>query len=91
MNPSPKKEEEISNIIISADLGTTNSCVAIMEGRSPRVLENPEGGRITPSVVSYDKAEKIIVVGERAKRNAALNPEETIFSIKSKMGTKEKV
>ncbi|CAG8476782.1 883_t:CDS:1 [Ambispora leptoticha] len=88
---SEEKTKNISDkIVVGIDLGTTNSCVAIMEGRNPRVLENPEGKRTTPSVVSVDK-EGNILVGESAKNNAAFNPDETIFSIKSKMGTKEKV
>ncbi|CAI2173977.1 2650_t:CDS:2 [Funneliformis geosporum] len=83
--------ENVSNKIIGIDLGTTNSCVAIMEGRNSRVLENAEGGRTTPSVVSFDKERKTILVGKSAKNNVAFNPDETIFSIKSKMGTSEKV
>jgi molecular chaperone DnaK len=73
--------------IIGIDLGTTNSCVAVMEGDKVKVLENPEGNRTTPSVVSFKNDE--IIVGEQAKRQAMTNPE-TISSIKRLMGTKTK-
>ena len=72
---------------IGIDLGTTNSCVAIMEGGEPSVLENAEGNRTTPSVVAFtDTGERL--VGTAAKRQAVLNPENTIFSIKRFMGRK---
>ncbi len=74
--------------IIGIDLGTTNSCVAVMEGKDFKVLENPEGQRTTPSVVSFKNKE--IIVGDAAKRQAVTNPN-TISSIKRKMGTSEKV
>lgn len=74
--------------IIGIDLGTTNSCVAIMEGDNPIVLENPEGKRTTPSVVAFKNGE--IIVGEAAKRQAVTNPD-TIVSIKRLMGTKKTV
>ncbi|UZQ29080.1 MAG: molecular chaperone DnaK [Spiroplasma phoeniceum] len=74
--------------IIGIDLGTTNSCVAVMEGKNFKVLENPEGQRTTPSVVSFKNEE--IIVGDAAKRQAVTNPN-TISSIKRKMGTSEKV
>ncbi|WP_425379771.1 molecular chaperone DnaK [Spiroplasma endosymbiont of Stenodema calcarata] len=74
--------------IIGIDLGTTNSCVAVMEGNEFKVLENPEGQRTTPSVVSFKNDE--IIVGDAAKRQAVTNPN-TISSIKRKMGTTEKV
>ncbi|AGM26458.1 molecular chaperone DnaK [Spiroplasma syrphidicola EA-1] len=74
--------------IIGIDLGTTNSCVAVMEGKEFKVLENPEGQRTTPSVVSFKNGE--IIVGDAAKRQAVTNPN-TISSIKRKMGTNEKV
>ena len=80
---------KISNKIVGIDLGTTNSCISVMEGKSPRVPENPEGSRTTPSVVSFDKKENRFIVGIAAKRQAAVNPE-TVFSIKRKMGTSEK-
>ncbi len=74
--------------IIGIDLGTTNSCVAIMSGKDSTVLENSNGQRTTPSVVSFKGDE--IIVGEAAKRQAVTNPN-TIISIKRKMGTNEKV
>jgi molecular chaperone DnaK len=73
---------------IGIDLGTTNSCMAVMEGSEPTVLENAEGGRTTPSVVAFtDKDERL--VGTVAKRQSVMNPERTIFSIKRFMGRKE--
>lgn len=74
--------------IIGIDLGTTNSCVSVLEGGEPKVVPNPEGNRTTPSVVAFKNGEK--QVGEVAKRQAVTNPN-TIISIKSKMGTPEKV
>ena len=74
--------------IIGIDLGTTNSCAAVLEAGAPKIIPNPEGGRTTPSVVSFKKGEKI--VGDAAKRQALTNPN-TVISIKRKMGTKEKV
>ncbi len=73
---------------IGIDLGTTNSCVAVMEGGEPAVLENAEGGRTTPSVVAFTESEERLV-GTVAKRQAVMNPENTIFSIKRFMGRKE--
>jgi molecular chaperone DnaK len=73
---------------IGIDLGTTNSCVAVLEGGEPTVLENAEGGRTTPSVVAFaDSGDRL--VGTVAKRQAVMNPENTIFSIKRFMGRKE--
>src|ERR1700682_1482684 len=72
---------------IGIDLGTTNSAVATMEGNSPTVIVNSEGGRVTPSVVAFTKTGERLV-GQVAKRQAALNPERTIFSIKRFMGRK---
>ncbi len=72
---------------IGIDLGTTNSAVATMEGDSPTVIINAEGGRITPSVVAFTKTGERLV-GQVAKRQAALNPERTIYSIKRFMGRK---
>src|SRR3989449_2093265 len=72
---------------IGIDLGTTNSVVAVMEGDSPTVMVNSEGGRVTPSVVAFTKTGERIV-GQIAKREAALNPEKTVFSIKRFMGRK---
>jgi molecular chaperone DnaK len=71
--------------IIGIDLGTTNSVVAVMEGREPVVITNPEGSRITPSVVAFTKTGERLV-GQVAKRQAVTNPENTIFSIKRFMG-----
>jgi molecular chaperone DnaK len=71
--------------IIGIDLGTTNSVVAVMEGGEPVVITNPEGGRLTPSVVAFTKAGERLV-GQVAKRQAVTNPENTIFSIKRFMG-----
>ncbi|MDL2211629.1 molecular chaperone DnaK [Erysipelotrichaceae bacterium OttesenSCG-928-M19] len=74
--------------IIGIDLGTTNSCISIMEGGEAKVIPNPEGNRTTPSVVSFKNGERI--VGEAAKRQAATN-KDTISSIKREMGTNHKV
>ena len=76
--------------IIGIDLGTTNSCVAVMEGGEPVVIANAEGARTTPSVVGFTKTGERLV-GQVAKRQAITNPENTISSIKRKMGTAEKV
>jgi molecular chaperone DnaK len=73
---------------IGIDLGTTNSCVAVLEGGEPTVLENAEGGRTTPSVVAFAESGDRLV-GTVAKRQAVMNPENTIFSIKRFMGRKE--
>ena len=76
--------------IIGIDLGTTNSCVAVMEGGQPTVIANAEGMRTTPSVVAFTKnGERLI--GEPAKRQAVTNAANTISSIKRKMGTNERV
>ena len=76
--------------IIGIDLGTTNSCVAVMEGGNPTVITNSEGARTTPSVVAFQKDGERIV-GQVAKRQAVTNADRTIMSIKRKMGTAEKV
>jgi molecular chaperone DnaK len=73
---------------IGIDLGTTNSCVAVLEGGEPEVLENAEGGRTTPSVVAFTESGERLV-GTVAKRQAVMNPENTVFSIKRFMGRKE--
>jgi molecular chaperone DnaK len=73
--------------IIGIDLGTTNSCVAIMEGGEAKVLVNEEGARTTPSVVAYTKDGERLV-GQIAKRQAVTNPENTIFSAKRFIGRK---
>ena len=72
--------------IIGIDLGTTNSCVYVMEGKDPKCITNPEGGRTTPSVVAFTDKERL--VGEIAKRQSVTNPKRTIFAIKRLMGRK---
>ena len=72
--------------IIGIDLGTTNSCVAVMEGGKPVVIANSEGSRTTPSVIAFSKNGDRLI-GEAAKRQAVTNPERTIASIKREMGT----
>jgi len=73
--------------IIGIDLGTTNSCVAVMEGGEPRVIENAEGDRTTPSIVAFTKDGEVLV-GQPAKRQAVTNPENTLFAIKRLIGRK---
>jgi len=73
--------------IIGIDLGTTNSVVAIMEGKEPKVITNEEGGRLTPSVVAFDEKGEVLV-GQIARRQSITNPENTIYSIKRFMGRK---
>ena len=70
--------------VIGIDLGTTNSCVAIMDGSQPRVIENAEGARTTPSIVAFKDDERL--VGQPAKRQAVTNPENTIFAVKRLIG-----
>jgi molecular chaperone DnaK len=67
--------------IIGIDLGTTNSCVAVMEGDKPRVIENAEGARTTPSMVAFGSDGEVLV-GQAAKRQAVTNPQNTLFAIK---------
>ncbi len=76
--------------VVGIDLGTTNSCLAIMEGGKPQVIANAEGGRTTPSVIGFSKSGERLV-GEMAKRQAVSNPERTIISIKRHMGTDHRV
>ena len=76
--------------IIGIDLGTTNSCVAVMEGGEPVVIANAEGARTTPSVVAYSKTGERMV-GQVAKRQAITNPDRTVSSIKRHMGSDYKV
>ena len=76
--------------IIGIDLGTTNSCVAVMEGNEPVVIANPEGARTTPSVVAFSKTGERMV-GQVAKRQAVTNTDRTISSIKREMGSNYKV
>ena len=71
--------------VIGIDLGTTNSCVSIMEGSQPKVLENAEGARTTPSMVSFDE-EKKRLIGQPAKRQAVTNPTNTLFAVKRLIG-----
>ena len=71
--------------IIGIDLGTTNSCVAIMEGGKPKVIENSEGTRTTPSVVAYSDDGEVLV-GQSAKRQAVTNPKNTLYAIKRLVG-----
>ena len=75
--------------IIGIDLGTTNSCVSVMEGGKPVVIANSEGGRTTPSIVGFSKSGERLV-GAIAKRQAITNPENTIYSIKRFMGRRHK-
>ncbi len=80
------KGDDFMSKIIGIDLGTTNSCVAVMEGGKPTVITNAEGERTTPSIVAFTKnGERLI--GQTAKRQAVTNPENTIISIKREMGT----
>ena len=75
--------------IIGIDLGTTNSCVAVLDGDSAKVIENAEGGRTTPSIIAYtDDGE--ILVGQAAKRQAVTNPENTLYAIKRLIGRRFK-
>ena len=76
--------------VVGIDLGTTNSVVAVMEGGQPTVIANAEGMRTTPSIVGYSKTGEVLV-GQLAKRQAILNPERTIISIKRHMGEDYKV
>jgi len=73
--------------IIGIDLGTTNSCVAIMEGGKPKVIENSEGARTTPSIVAYMEDGEVLV-GAPAKRQAVTNPKNTLYAIKRLIGRK---
>src|SRR5450830_722999 len=73
--------------MIGIDLGTTNSCVAIMEGGQPKVIENAEGARTTPSIIAYQEDGEILV-GASAKRQAVTNPKNTLFAVKRLIGRK---
>ena len=73
--------------VIGIDLGTTNSCVAIMEGGDPKVLNNAEGGRTTPSMVAFTDSDERLV-GQIAKRQAITNPENTVYAVKRLIGRK---
>ncbi|HWD15084.1 MAG TPA: molecular chaperone DnaK [Casimicrobiaceae bacterium] len=85
--PTPSRSTEANNMakIIGIDLGTTNSCVAVMEGGQPKVIENSEGARTTPSVVAYAEDGEILV-GAPAKRQAVTNAKNTIFAVKRLIG-----
>ncbi len=84
---APKRKDTIMSKILGIDLGTTNSCMAVMEGGQPSVLENAEGARTTPSVVAFSKDGERLV-GQAAKRQAITNPKNTIFSAKRLIGRK---
>ena len=71
--------------VIGIDLGTTNSCVAVMDGKNPKVIENAEGARTTPSIVAFTSDGETLV-GQPAKRQAVTNPENTVFAIKRLIG-----
>ena len=73
--------------VIGIDLGTTNSCVSVMEGSEPVVISNAEGNRTTPSVVAYS-SDKQVLVGQAAKRQAVTNPDKTLFAVKRLIGRK---
>lgn len=73
--------------VIGIDLGTTNSCIAVMENNKAKVIENSEGDRTTPSVVAYTKDNEVLV-GQPAKRQSITNPENTFFAIKRLIGRK---
>ncbi|MCI0733892.1 MAG: Hsp70 family protein, partial [Methylococcaceae bacterium] len=75
--------------IIGIDLGTTNSCVAVLEGGKPRVIENSEGARTTPSIIAFSKDNEVLV-GQSAKRQAVTNPANTLFAIKRLIGRRFK-
>ena len=73
--------------IIGIDLGTTNSCVAVLDGGDARVIENSEGDRTTPSIIAYVDGGEILV-GQNAKRQAVTNPKNTVFAVKRLIGQK---
>ncbi|MDH3352552.1 MAG: Hsp70 family protein, partial [Gammaproteobacteria bacterium] len=75
--------------VIGIDLGTTNSCVAVMEGDKPKVIENSEGDRTTPSIVAFSKDDQVLV-GQSAKRQAVTNPSNTLFAVKRLIGRRFK-
>jgi len=83
INYSEEKERKMT--VIGIDLGTTNSCVAIMDGKEPKVIENIEGARTTPSMVAFAENNEQLV-GQSAKRQAVTNPEKTLFAIKRLVG-----
>ncbi|KAI9208707.1 heat shock protein 70 family [Polychytrium aggregatum] len=77
--------DKVQGAVIGIDLGTTNSCVSVMDGKTPRVIENSEGGRTTPSIVAFSKDGELIV-GTPAKRQAVVNPENTLYATKRLIG-----
>src|SRR5262249_54026962 len=84
VRPAAKRGKTMGKVI-GIDLGTTNSCVAVMEGKTPKVIENAEGMRTTPSIVAFsDDGERL--VGQPAKRQAVTNPEKTFFAVKRLIG-----
>lgn len=84
MSSTNAGNSKVKGPVVGIDLGTTNSCVAIMEGKTPRVIENSEGARTTPSIVGFTENE--ILVGSSAKRQAITNPENTVFATKRLIG-----
>ena len=76
--------------VIGIDLGTTNSCVAVMDGGKPKVIENSEGDRTTPSIVAFTKDGEVLV-GQTAKRQAVTNPSNTLFAVKRLIGRRYKI
>ncbi len=79
------KENSSSKYVLGIDLGTTNSCMAVMQGGEPVVIPNAEGGRTTPSIVAFSKTGERLI-GQAAKRQAITNPENTLFAIKRLIG-----
>src|ERR1044072_6988175 len=85
--PTCRKKKDVKTMgkVIGIDLGTTNSCVAVMDGKTPKVIENAEGRQTTPSIVAFpDDGDRL--VGQPAKRQAVTNPERTIFAVKRLIG-----
>jgi molecular chaperone DnaK len=80
-----RNKEKIMGKIIGIDLGTTNSCVAVLEGGQPKVIENSEGARTTPSIIAYMEDGEI-TVGAPAKRQAVTNPKNTLYAVKRLIG-----
>jgi len=80
-----RRSEKVKGHVIGIDLGTTNSCVSLMEGKSPKVLENSEGARTTPSVVAFTSDGERIV-GAPARRQAVTNPQNTLYATKRLIG-----
>ena len=81
----PEQERVDMAKVIGIDLGTTNSCVAVMDGKTPKVIENSEGGRTTPSIVAFTSDGERLV-GQPAKRQAVTNPQRTFFAMKRLIG-----